>query len=177
MGQTRLERLSSRRGQGGFYAPVFARIKGFDFHLALDNQAQANGLHAARRFSTGQFAPQNRRQIKAHQIIQRAPRQIGLHQRHIHLARVFHRLGDGSFGDGVKHYAANRCGFFYGFTLAQRFFQMPADRLALAVGVGRQNQFIVVFQGICNGFDVLAGIISNFPCHGEFVVGIDRSVL
>ena len=54
---------------------------------------------------------------------------------------------------------------------------MPADRLSLAVGVGREDQFVVVFQGVGDGFDVLAGIIPDFPFHCEIVFRIDRSVL
>ena len=112
-------------------------------------------MHAPRRFRTGQFAPQNGAQVEAHQIIQSPPRQIGLDQFHIHLARVFHGLGHGCLGDGVKHHAADSGGFLDRLALGQRLLQMPRDRLALAVGVGCEDQCIVIFERIRDGFDVL----------------------
>ena len=55
-------------------------------------QCAGHRLHAARRARARQFAPQHRRQREAHQIVERAARQIGIDQRPIDLPRVLHRL-------------------------------------------------------------------------------------
>ena len=107
-GQPGAELCPARRGQIRRNGPVFLRAERLDLHLALDDQAQADRLHAPRRFRSRQLAPQHRRQVEPHQIIQRAACQIGAHQFHIHFARVLHRLGDGGFGDRVEHHALDR---------------------------------------------------------------------
>ena len=55
--QTRFIGLAPRRAQGGLYGPVFLRGERLDLHLALNDQAEADGLNAARRASAWQFAP------------------------------------------------------------------------------------------------------------------------
>ena len=106
-GQRRLELLPARGGENGLHRPVFLGAEGLDLHLALDDQAQADRLHAARRFCPRQFAPQHRRQGKAHKVIQRPARQIGIDQRGIDLARGLHRRGHRILGDGVEGDAAD----------------------------------------------------------------------
>jgi hypothetical protein len=44
-------------------------------------------------------------------------------------------------------------------------------------GVGGEDQFVVVFQRVGDGLDVLLAVIGDFPDHVESVVGIDRSAL
>ena len=172
----RLEFLSAWRGDQRFHAPVFAVAKGFDFHLALDNQPQRDRLHAPRRLCAGQFAPKNRRQVEPHQIIQRTSCQIGLDQRHIHLTRIRHRFCHGLFSDLVKHHAADRRVLLDRFAFGQRLLQVPADRFAFAVGVSREDQCVVVFQRISDGFDVFLARCGDFPSHVEPVFRVDRSV-
>jgi len=53
---------------------------------------------------------------------------------------------------------------------------MPADRLALAVGVGCEDQLVVVFQRISNRFDVFFAVACNLPQHVKLIVGINRAV-
>ena len=88
----------------------------------------------------GKLAPQDRRQREPDQIIERAPRPVGVDQVHIELARILHRLGHRGIGDGVEGHPLDLgrerlLG-------AQHLLDVPADRLALAVGVGRQDQRI-----------------------------------
>ena len=157
--------------------PVFLIAEGFDFHLALDDDAQRHRLHAARRFCAGQFAPQHRREFETHQIIQRTPRKIGVDQRHVDLARVFHRLGHGGFGDGVEHDARHRGVFLDRFFRNQSLGQVPANRLAFTVGVGRQDKFIIVFERVNNRLDMLFAVACYLPFHVEIFVGQHRAIL
>ena len=54
---------------------------------------------------------------------------------------------------------------------------MPADRLALAIRVGGEDQVGVVLQRIGDRFDMLFAVRSNLPQHVEPIVRIDGSVL
>ena len=91
--QPRVKVLTAWRGHHRPHRPEFPRPERLDLHLAFDDQTQADRLHPPRRPRPRQLAPQHRRQGEPHQIVQRAPRQIRLDQRHIHLPRVFHCLG------------------------------------------------------------------------------------
>ena len=125
MRQPRLEFLSARCLQHGAHRPVFAAAKGFDFHLAVGDDAQGHRLHPARRFRAGQLAPQHGRQVEAHQIIQRPARQIGLDQFHVDLTGVLHRFGDGGSGDRVEHHAADGHAGLDRLAAGQRLLQVP----------------------------------------------------
>ena len=167
--------LAPRRREHRGDAPVFAGPERLDLHLALDDQAQADRLHAARRFRARQLAPQDRREVEADEIVERPARQIGLDQRGIHLARTRHRLGDGGFGDRVEGDAADLLARLE--VLGQRLLQVPGDRLALAVGVGGEDQRVVALQRVGDRLDMLAAIRRHLPFHREPVLGIDRAVL
>src|SRR5699024_3946741 len=69
-------------------APVFARHEGLDLGIALADQAQRRALHAPGRQALLHLAPQQRRQVEADQIIERAPRLLRIDQRRGNLARV-----------------------------------------------------------------------------------------
>ena len=156
--------------------PVFLRVKGFDFFFALDDQTQAHRLHATRRPRAGEFAPEDWGELEAHQIIQSTTRQVGLNQRLVDLTRVLHCFGHGSLGDRVENHAADGRVFLNGATLAQGLFEVPRNRLSFAIGVGREDQVVVVFQGVRDGFDMFAAVVSDLPSHGEIIVRVDRSV-
>ncbi len=167
--------LSPRRRKTGMDGPVFARLECLYLHLAIDNQAQADGLDATRRFRAGQLAPQHGRQVEADQIIQRAAGQIGIDQRLVDLARLLHRLGHRGLGDGVEGHAIDRAAFFQ--CRLQRLQQVPTDRLAFAVGVGSKDESLVVLQRVADRLEVLLAVAGDFPLHREFTVGIDAAVL
>ena len=164
--------MPARRGKNGRDGPEFLRTKGLNLHLALDNQAQANRLHAASRFRPGQLAPQNRRQGEPHQIIQSAACEIGFDQRLVDLPRARHSFGHGGFGDGIKGHAADLF-LALGNDRGQRFGQVPRNGFPLAVRVGGKDQFVIGFQRVGDGLDMLAAVGGHFPCHREVVVGVD----
>ena len=161
MGQFCGKALPARRGQQRGDGPEFARAKGLDLHLAVNDQPQANRLHPPCRPRAWQLAPQHGGKVKPHQIIQRTAGQIGIAQRHIHLARMFHRLGHGIFGDGVERHARDGLALFQ--AAVQRLLQMPRNRLAFAVRVGCKDQLIVGFQRLGNGADMLFAVGRHFP--------------
>ena len=54
---------------------------------------------------------------------------------------------------------------------------MPGNRLALAVGVGGQDQLVGMFDGVGDLVDALLRALVDVPGHGEVVVRLDRTVL
>ena len=103
MGQTCFYLIAGGRLQLGRDGPILARDKRLDRGLALANQAQRDRLHAPRRARSRQLAPQDRRQREAYEIIQCAPRAIGVDQIVVEHARIGHGGQDGGFGDFGKY--------------------------------------------------------------------------
>ena len=165
--------VASRRLHG----PVFAGAERLDLHLALDDQPQGDGLDAAGGLRARQLAPEHGGEAEADEIVERAAGEIGFDQFHVDLPRMVHRGRDGGFGDGVKDDALDLGGFLHRLALGQGLQQVPGDRLALAVGVGGEDQFVVAFQSVGDGADMLLAVGSDLPEHLEFMVGIDRAVL
>ena len=92
------------------------------------------------------------------------------------MARILHRFGDGGLGDGVEDYARHGRIFFDRATFGERLLQMPADGFALAVRVGCEDQLIVVFEGIGDGFDVFFAGRANLPKHLKFILRIHGAI-
>src|SRR3546814_16533863 len=91
----------------GGYRPIFLGLEGFDFAFALDDKAERHRLHPTSRFCSGKFAPKNRRQGEANQIIERTASAIGIDQILIKIARILHGLRDGFFCDSIKGHEIN----------------------------------------------------------------------
>src|SRR3546814_19944016 len=54
---------------------------------------------------------------------------------------------------------------------------MPADRLALAVGISREDQAVGLPGLVGDRLELLRLVAIGLPFHGEALVGIDRPVL
>ena len=117
MRQARFEFLAAWGRQKSLYAPKFACVESFDFHFAFGQDAQTNGLYSARGFGTWQFAPQNGRKVKAHQVIECAAGKVCLNQWHIDLTRVLHRLCYSRLCNSIKNNTADGCVFINSFAL------------------------------------------------------------
>ncbi|MNJ30733.1 hypothetical protein D3C77_253420 [compost metagenome] len=162
--------------QVGLDRPVFLSLEPLDLHLAIDDDAQGDRLHPTGRARARQLAPQHRRQVEAHQIVQRAARQIGVDQLHIQLARIGHGLQHRRFGDGVEGDALD-VRVLQRLLLVQDLQNVPADRLALAVGVGGQDDAVGGLGGLGDLGQALGGLGVDLPMHGEVIVGQDRAIL
>ena len=88
-----------------------------------------------------------------------------------------HRLGHRVAGDGVEDHALDLGALLHRLAPGQRLQEVPGDRLALAVGVGGQDQLLVVLQRLGDGADVLGAVGGDLPLHRELVLGVDRAVL
>ena len=147
-----------------------------DLKLAVADDAQRHRLHAARRARARQLAPQHRREGEADEIIERAARPVGVDQRLVDLARMAHRLLDRVLGHRVEHHPVDPLVLEQLLAL-EDFMDVPGDRLALAVRVGRQDHPVGVLDRAADVAEALGGLGVDLPAHGEIVVRIDRAVL
>ncbi len=175
LGQACGERLGGMRA-GGIDAPVLTGDEGFDFFLALDDHAQCRALHAAGGQATLHLAPQHRGQVEADQVVQRAPRLLGIDQIAGDGAWLAHGFLDRPRGDLGEDHALHRL------VLDQPAFlqdlgDMPADRFTLAIRVGRQEDVVGALGGLDDGIDVLFVLLDEVVAHREVVVRIDRAFL
>ena len=53
---------------------------------------------------------------------------------------------------------------------------MPGNGFALAVGVGGEDQFVGVLEGVGDILETLLGSGVDFPAHGEILVRLYRTV-
>ena len=119
-------------------APVFPRHEGRDLLFALADHAQRGALHAAGRQSAPHLLPQQRRQIESDQVVERATRLLRIDQIERQLARRGHRCTNRVARDLVEHDAMHGLLALELAALLENLGEVPGDRLALAIGVGRQ---------------------------------------
>ncbi len=163
------------RSQMGDDRPVFARDELFDLELPVADDAQSDRLHPPRRARARQLAPQHRGEGEADQIVERAPRPIGVDQRVVDLARMAHRLQDRVLGHRIEHHAIDALVLEQLLAL-ENFMNVPRDRLALPVRVGRQDHAVGALHGSADVAKPLGGLRVDLPTHGEIVVWVYRTI-
>ena len=155
--------------------PVLLGLERLDLAFAIDDQAQRDRLHAARRLGAGQLAPQHRGKREAEQVIERAAGEVGVDEVLVELARGLHRLGHRLLGDGIEgdalHVLRKRL------TLGQQLPDMPGNRLTLTIGVGGEDQAVGLLGKVGDRLHLLALVAVQLPIHREVLVRADRAVL
>ena len=146
-----------------------------DLDLAVDDQPQRDRLHAARALGAGQAAPQHGRQREAIEIVERTAREIGVDQRLVELARGLHRIGHRLFGDRVEGHPVDLGG--QRLALCQQLAHVPRNRLALAVGVGRENQPVGALRRVADFLEALLLVAIELPVHREILVRAHAAIL
>ena len=139
--QARAERRVRRGRELAVDGPVFLRPEGLDLVLALADQAQRHRLHAPGGARAVELAPEHRRQREADQVVERAARLVGVDQPVVQAARTLHRVEHGALGDLVEDHAPD-VDAVDRLALLERREQVPGDRLAFAVGVGREVEVV-----------------------------------
>eukprot|EP00968_Pinguiococcus_pyrenoidosus_P029249 scaffold8448_cov239-Pinguiococcus_pyrenoidosus.AAC.3 len=117
-----------------------AKVRGPEHHalpLAVHHELQRHRLYATSAQLRRQRLPQDLRQAKARQAIQKPSGFLRLHKSAIQLPRLLERsfqrrLGDLSEGHALEAVVRRR----------QQLRQVPADGLSLAVSVGGKNYFL-----------------------------------
>ena len=156
--------------------PVFARLERLDLFLALDDHAQRRRLHAAGGQAALHLAPQHRRQVEADQIVQRAARLLRVDQVERELARIGDRFLDRVRRDLGKHDAMHGLAFEQ-VALAQDLVDVPRDRLAFAIQVGREIERVGLGGSLGDRVDVLLVLLDQLVGHREVVLGVDGALL
>jgi hypothetical protein len=133
-------------------------------------------LHAPGRARTGQLAPQHRREREADEVIERAAGEIGIDQGTVDLAGVLHRVEHGLLGDGVEHHPLDRV-LLERVLFLEHLEHVPGDGLALAIGVGGQDQLACPLHRPGDVVEALLGLVIDLPEHAEILLRIDRAVL
>jgi hypothetical protein len=153
--------------QGGFQIPVFRADEPGPFFFPLDEDLDRDRLNPAGRQFRGHLLPEQRAQRVAEQAVQNAAGFLCLDEVLVQLAGIFESLKDCLLRDLAKNHPAD--GDFW----LEQLDQMPADALALAVFVRRENEFCGLFQG---GFELVDGFLFAFGDDVErlkFAVDVD----
>ena len=169
--------VAARGGEERLDGPVLAGAEGLDLHLALDDEAERHRLDAAGGLGAGELAPEDGREPEADEVVERAAGEVGVDELHVDLARVLHRLVHRRPGDGVEGDAGDLGVLLHRLAAGEGLEEVPGDRLALAVGVGGEDELAVGLQRLGDGADVLLALRRHLPLHREVLVGVDRAVL
>ena len=141
--------------------------------LAVDDEAGRRGLHAtgAERgalTAAADLAPQHGRDVPAVEAVEHAARLLGVDEREVELSRVLGGRLDRILGDLVEDHPLDRdLGL-------EHLEQVPRDRLALAILICREQDFVGGLQGALELGDGLRLAIVDHVVGVEVVVDIDR---
>ena len=113
--------------------PVLLAPEGLDLFLAVDDHARRDGLDTAGGKAGFDLFPQQRRDLVADDAVKHAACLLRVDKVGVDRTGIFDALGHDLFRDLVEGHAL--CLFV---AELQQFFQMPGDRLALAVRVRRK---------------------------------------
>jgi hypothetical protein len=123
--------------QVGIEGPVLAPDESLDLLLALDDHAQGRALDAPGGQAALDLLPQQRREVEAHQVVQRAPRLLGVDQIEGQAAGMLDGLLHRPLCDLVEHHALHVLVVQHT-ALLEQLVEVPGNGLALAVRVGGQ---------------------------------------
>ena len=162
------ERCASARPRVGVDLPVLLRDEGADLPLALDDQSHRDRLHAPRREPARDLRPQQRRDHVADDAVEEAPRLLRVDAGDVELTGRFEGLPDRLLGDLVEDHALEALRI-----AADRLAQVPGDRLALAVEVGREIDRVGLLRELAQLGDDLLLAGQDLVVGGPVVVGVD----
>ena len=150
-----------------FDVPVPAGTERPPLFLALDNQANRNALHSPRTEPRLDLLPEHRRQRVAVEPIEDAPTLLRTNQVFVDVTRMVERFLDGVFGDLVEDDASDRDSWL------ENLCQVPADRLAFAIGVGREQELRCVLDGTLEVRDLLSFVARHHVIGRKVLLNID----
>ncbi len=163
----RRDELASFAGQRRFEIPVRRGAEREPLFLAIDDQPHGHALHAARAQPGLHFLPEHRRQRVAVEPIENAAALLRAHEVLVDILRVGHRVLDRPLRDLVKDDALDRN------ARLEHFLEMPADRLAFAIGVGREIDLRRAFHRRLQRLHVLPLVVRDDVIGLEVAVGVD----
>ncbi len=141
--QPRVE-LRGRRGrQAGGQMPVLLGDEVLDLPLAVADELQRDRLHAPGAQAAADFFPEQRADLVADEPIEHAPSLLRVDHAFVDRPRPRQRGQHRPLGDLVEHQPVNPLG-----PTAQLFGDMPADRFALPIRIGRHIDNLDLPRGV-----------------------------
>ena len=130
------------REEGAFEVVPRARTESHPGAFAFDDHPHRDALDAAGRrgLPAPEHSPQDRRRLPTHDAVEDAARFLRLDELHVEFAGLIECLADRVRRDLVEHHALHRD------RRLQHFEHVPADRFALAVLVGREDELVGTLQ-------------------------------
>src|SRR6185312_4696492 len=119
--------------------PVLPRLEGRDLLLALADHAQRGALNAPCREAAPHLLPQERRKIESDEVVESAARLLRVHELRGDVARLGDCVANRVLSDLVENDAMDPLAAELT-PLLEDLGEMPGDRLAFAVGIGREQQ-------------------------------------
>ena len=132
----------------GVDRPVFLRLEGTDLVFAVNDKARRDRLHTARGQTLAHFFPQQRAELIADDAVQHAPCLLRVDQILIDGARLGNGTADDVLRDLIEGHAHRPV-----VRNVQQIFEMPRDRLALAVRVSREVDVFAFFRAVAQILD------------------------
>src|SRR5205823_3603835 len=134
--------------------PVFGRLEGLDLAFTLADDAHGDRLHAARRQAATDLLPQDWADLVADEAVEDAARLLRFVEIAIELLRIADGLLHRAFGDLVEQHAVD----VFLVALAEGFGDVPGDRLALTIRIGRQIDVLLAVQHLVLGSEVVLDV-------------------
>ena len=159
------------RGEQGLERPVLAGGERPDLALALHDHPQRDGLDAAGRQAAAHLAGQEGAERVADEAVDDAAGLLRIHEVAVDLARAGEGLADRALRDLVERHPARLGGGNVG-----RLGDVPGDRLALAVEVGREIDVDRPAGGLLDRGDLLAPVVGDHVLRREVVVDVDAEL-
>jgi hypothetical protein len=139
-----------------------------DLPLAIDHETNGHALHPSGREPGGDLPPQQRRHLVAHDPVEDPPGLLGVHLVEVDRVRLLERPLDLGLRDRVEHHPP---GLFRGHS--EQLGEVPGDRLALAVEVGREPDRGCRAAGLLQLVDSLALALEHLVARLEAVLEVD----
>ena len=160
-------------GELGRDLVVALRLEGEDLPFALHDEADGDALDPAGRQRGADLLPQDRGELVAHEAVQHPAGLLGHHEGHVDLAGILDGPEDGLLGDLAEDNALG-----LGLGQAERFLQVPADGLSLAVLIRREpddlgglGEFLQFTEAPLVGGHFIGGHEPVLDIHGELSSG------
>ena len=160
-----------RPGEPREDVPVLLGNELLDLPLTIAHKLQRDRLHAACAEAAAHFVPQQRTDLVADEAVEHAAGALGVDHLHVDALRVLDRLLNRLLRDLVEHQAVDLA-----FLSPELLREMPPDRLALAIRVGRHVDIGGVLGGVLQFFDDFLARRNRLVLLREVVVDGDAQL-
>ena len=136
----RRKALTAKRQKLCVYRPIFFGLKSSDLSFTVNNKLNSDGLDSSRRKTGLDLLPKEGAYLVADDSVKNTSGLLRINKINVERSRVCDSFLNGAFGYLVKGYSYILFGI-----KSEKCCQMPTDRFAFAIGVGREINF---FSGL-----------------------------